>query len=89
MVPEDQLLVFKVGEGWERLCTFLDKDVPNLDFPHDNSAGSDNSIQKQYNKFGIYQKGNREACWSLVKIFASSISIVLLGTWALKKFSLK
>ena len=85
LVPEDQLLVFNVGEGWERLCAFLDKDAPDFEFPHDNTAGSDNAIHKQYNKFRINQKGNQEACLSLVKILASSISILLVGTWALKK----
>jgi hypothetical protein len=33
-VPESQLLVFNVKQGWEPLCTFLDKDVPDEPFPH-------------------------------------------------------
>jgi Sulfotransferase domain len=34
-VPEDQLLVFNVKEGWEPLCQFLGKPVPiNKPFPH-------------------------------------------------------
>ena len=24
------------GEGWKKLCSFLDKDIPNIDFPHMN-----------------------------------------------------
>lgn len=35
---QDDLLVidFEKGEGWERLCNFLDCPVPNLPFPHAN-----------------------------------------------------
>ena len=36
----DDLLVFNVtaGEDWETLCTFLDKPIPDVDFPHSNKA---------------------------------------------------
>lgn len=27
------------GEGWEKLCLFLGKEVPNKQFPHENAAG--------------------------------------------------
>ena len=26
------------GDGWEKLCKFLDKEVPNADFPHNNKT---------------------------------------------------
>ena len=35
-VPEDRLLVFRVKEGWEPLCAFLDVPVPDRPFPHLN-----------------------------------------------------
>lgn len=35
-IPDEQLLVFDVREGWEPLCTFLDKPVPDEPFPHTN-----------------------------------------------------
>ena len=40
--PQD-LLVFNVcaGEGWEKLCPFLNKGYPNIPFPYLNKAGSD------------------------------------------------
>jgi signal recognition particle subunit SEC65 len=36
----DDLLVLRIteGEGWEKLCPFLDKDIPNIKFPHVNIA---------------------------------------------------
>lgn len=36
----EKLLVLRItaGEGWERLCTFLGKAIPNARFPHENKA---------------------------------------------------
>lgn len=38
MVPKERLLVFEVGEGWERLCQFLDVPVPEGPFPRVNES---------------------------------------------------
>ncbi|KAI9472090.1 MAG: P-loop containing nucleoside triphosphate hydrolase protein [Benjaminiella poitrasii] len=38
IVPGDQLLVMQLGEGWERLCEFLGKSVPDVPYPHVNST---------------------------------------------------
>ena len=35
-VPPEKLLIFTVTEGWEPLCKFLNKAVPNEDFPNVN-----------------------------------------------------
>ncbi len=35
-VPAKQLLVFEVREGWEPLCTFLNKPIPEQPLPHTN-----------------------------------------------------
>lgn len=35
-LPKEQLLEFKISEGWEPLCKFLDVPVPNVPFPHKN-----------------------------------------------------
>ena len=39
MVPEDRLLEWRVGDGWEPLCKFLGKEIPDEPFPHVNAAG--------------------------------------------------
>jgi len=36
LVPNDQLLVFDVREGWEPLCKFLDLPIPSVPFPNIN-----------------------------------------------------
>ncbi|VDP70682.1 unnamed protein product [Echinostoma caproni] len=35
-VPADRLLVFQVKDGWEPLCRFLGKPIPDVPFPHVN-----------------------------------------------------
>jgi hypothetical protein len=41
---EDRLLVFAIGDGWEPLCRFLGKPVPDVPFPRSNSRAEFNSI---------------------------------------------
>ena len=36
--PKDKLLVFEVKQGWEPLCAFLGKPVPNQPFPRINDT---------------------------------------------------
>jgi hypothetical protein len=36
-IPPERLLIFEVGEGWERLCKFLEVPVPDEPFPAQNS----------------------------------------------------
>jgi hypothetical protein len=37
-VPEDNLLIMEFGEGWERLCRFLGKEMPSVPYPKVNST---------------------------------------------------
>ena len=39
IVPEKDLLVWNLKEGWEPLCSFLDKPIPEDPFPHENKIG--------------------------------------------------
>lgn len=39
MVPPDRLLEWSADEGWEPLCKFLGKEVPDMPFPHANAVG--------------------------------------------------
>ncbi|NNF32423.1 MAG: hypothetical protein HKN66_13600 [Flavobacteriaceae bacterium] len=36
-IPDDQLLIFQVKDGWEPLCKFLNVPVPNKPFPRTNN----------------------------------------------------
>lgn len=37
-VPKERLLVLELGEGWERLCEFLGKEIPEIPYPKANST---------------------------------------------------
>jgi len=39
-VPKEQLLEFQVTQGWEPLCKFLGKPIPDEPFPHVNDSKS-------------------------------------------------
>ena len=36
-IPAERLLIYEVGEGWERLCKFLDVPVPTEPYPSENT----------------------------------------------------
>lgn len=38
MVPREKLLVMNLSEGWEPLCKFLGRPVPDVPFPRTNDA---------------------------------------------------
>ncbi|KAJ3537572.1 hypothetical protein NM208_g6253 [Fusarium decemcellulare] len=52
MVPKERLLEWSVEDGWEPLCEFLDKPVPDEPFPHENAAvgwaGQEMKLGKRY-----------------------------------------
>ncbi|KAF4454858.1 hypothetical protein F53441_2728 [Fusarium austroafricanum] len=49
-VPKEQLLDFKLTEGWEPLCKFLGKEVPNVPFPHVNDSAAYAARQRTLQK---------------------------------------
>jgi len=36
--PKDKLLVYEMGQGWEPICKFLNKPIPNVPFPNVNDT---------------------------------------------------
>ena len=52
MVPKENLLEWTVDDGWEPLCKFLDKPVPDEPFPHVNTGagweGQEMKLGKRY-----------------------------------------
>jgi len=39
-LPPERLLVYNLGDGWEPLCRFLSKPVPDTPYPNSNSTES-------------------------------------------------
>jgi hypothetical protein len=54
--PNDLLIIdFTKGEKWEKLCNFLNKDIPKNPFPHYNKSAT-NSKKGKMNKFRFLRK---------------------------------
>ncbi|KAK2608324.1 hypothetical protein N8I77_006942 [Diaporthe amygdali] len=68
MVPTDRLCVFRLGDGWEPLCRFLDKEVPESSFPHENDT-KEMHLAWQYLRRGILKAAvKRSMPWILAGI---------------------
>lgn len=37
-IPAERLLVFNIGDGWEPLCKFLEKPIPDTPYPKSNTG---------------------------------------------------
>lgn len=49
LVPREKLLEWDVSDGWEPLCRFLEKEVPDRPFPRGNTKSQhDNKIEDYY-----------------------------------------
>lgn len=54
--PDDLLIVdFTKGDKWEKLCDFLNKDIPKDPFPHINKSAG-NSKKRKMKKFRLLRK---------------------------------
>lgn len=69
LVPQDRRLEYRLGSGWEPLCTFLGKEVPDVEFPFLNSR----------EKHGKEMKTNRR---NLYLIFLRAAMPWILGAVA-------
>lgn len=49
-VPPEKLYVMQVGEGWEGLCKFLGKEVPDVPYPRINSKDEFLKNMEVFNK---------------------------------------
>ena len=88
LVPPSQLLVYRVGEGWERLCQFLQVEVPHSAFPHENKAGEAGNIVEKYLNFNIFRRGETEVRRGLLTL-GLSVSLTLMAGWLLLVKSLR
>ncbi|MEP3051830.1 MAG: sulfotransferase family protein [Erythrobacter sp.] len=69
-LPPERLLVFEVKQGWEPLCAFLGKPVPDRPFPHVNDSAQ-------------FQSLIRRIKWGFGAIHALAILALAGGAWAL------
>jgi len=69
-LPPERLLVYEVKQGWEPLCAFLRKPVPDQPFPHVNDTAA-------------FRKTIRTIKRSFTALHGGLALAVLAGVWAL------
>lgn len=69
-LPSERLLVYEVKQGWEPLCAFLGKPVPQQPFPHENDTAE-------------FQRLIRRIKWEFGAAHAVLALAVVGGLWAL------
>ncbi|EJD48130.1 hypothetical protein AURDEDRAFT_61312 [Auricularia subglabra TFB-10046 SS5] len=74
-VPPENLLEYKLGEGWEPLCKFLDRPVPNAPFPWINDAA-------ELKRF-IWAARKDEARRAAMKLlpWVAGVAAAVVGLW--------
>lgn len=50
--PPDKLLVYEVSQGWEPLCKFLGKPIPDVPFPRLNETAEINKLLNMFEMLG-------------------------------------
>ncbi|MFK7757105.1 MAG: sulfotransferase family protein [Flavobacteriales bacterium] len=71
--PNDLLIIdFTKGEKWDKLCAFLDLEVPNEPFPHYNNTSAERKKPRK-RRFKILRKR--------IKYFIKIKYIDLMGLW--------
>jgi Sulfotransferase domain len=50
--PKDRLLVFEAKQGWEPLCKFLGKPIPDVPFPNENDSAQLKAAFLETNRIG-------------------------------------
>ncbi|KAK3343574.1 hypothetical protein B0T25DRAFT_634639 [Lasiosphaeria hispida] len=75
LVPRDRLLEWHIEDGWEPLCAFLNKPLPEVPFPHANAATSGwKAREEQCNKRWVEQ-----AFLNLFLFIAVLVGCVIMG----------
>ena len=75
ITPPDRLLEYRLGDGWEPLCAFLGKKVPEVVFPRVND-------QKHMEEFlGILaRRSMKNGLWNVGRVLLP-IVVVMCATW--------
>jgi hypothetical protein len=74
LVPKENLLIYRMGQGWEPICEFLGKPVPNIPFPHANES---TAMKKR-----IVDKQKRMLKEAASKVGGYALAAALLGVGA-------
>lgn len=75
-VPKERMLEFELGQGWEPLCKFLSKPVPNVPFPRRNEAETTRA------GIGVFVvKALTNSLRNIALVVGIGAALVVLGRW--------
>ncbi|KAL8649539.1 MAG: hypothetical protein Q9226_005535 [Calogaya cf. arnoldii] len=77
VTPKERLLEYKMGSGWEPLCTFLGKPIPDVEFPRVNEAAA---LQEKISI--ILQRGAVNFLYGIMLVVGPVLLAV--GPWVVK-----
>lgn len=79
MVPPDRLLEYKLGTGWEPLCEFLGKNVPDeVEFPRVNETASMHEKMSIILRRGLRNLLKRALLWIVGPLAIAAVPLILV-----------
>ena len=79
-VPKENLLVWNIKDGWEPLCSFLGKPIPNDPIPHNNKTGDTKFIEKYAMEADIMKDAQKYLARAVI-MDSIKIAIILYISW--------
>jgi len=80
LVPRDKLLEYRVSEGWEPLCAFLRKKIPDAPFPR---------INDQLDYVLVCRRRDRERMYALIIKGVLTLTVMGIAACILRALYLK
>merc|ERR1712131_217076 len=83
-MPKENLLVWNLKEGWEPLCKFLNRPIPNEPIPHDNRTGDKEFMERYILNKPIFKQAGTTF---MTKITLDFVKVALFGYVGYKTYS--
>lgn len=80
LVPPERRLEYRIGDGWEPLCAFLGKEVPDMPFPNRNSRLAHSEEIKSQRRAFLVKNGLRLAFWGTA-LAVLGVSVWYIRSW--------
>lgn len=79
-IPAERRLEYSMGDGWEPLCTFLGKDVPDVPFPRLNDSDHRKKSQ-QDGEMKVFLTSVKKLAWMGLGIDAVGTAVWHMRTY--------
>ncbi|KAJ2981299.1 hypothetical protein NQ176_g2117 [Zarea fungicola] len=74
-VPAERRLEYTMGDGWEPLCAFLGKEIPDLPFPRLNDGAARQKNQQQGEMMVLFNSAKK------VSLLVLGVVAVVAALW--------